>query len=81
VNRTLLYTIAVAIRRLNRERGFTFCLVEHDMQFIAELCDEVTCMAEGRLLARGSVEHILADEAVIAAYLGRGRAARGTGVA
>jgi branched-chain amino acid transport system ATP-binding protein len=81
VNRTLLYTIAGAIRRLNRERGYTFCLVEHDMQFIAELCDEVTCMAEGRLLARGSVEEIMSDETVIAAYLGRGRAAKGTGVA
>jgi ABC-type uncharacterized transport system ATPase subunit len=51
------------------------------MQFIAELCDDVTCMAEGRLLARGSVDKILSDEAVIAAYLGRGRAAKGTGVA
>ncbi len=81
VNRTLLYTIADAIRRLNRERGYTFCLVEHDMQFIAELCDDVTCMAEGRLLARGTVDQILSDEAVIAAYLGRGRAAKGTGLA
>ncbi|NEY92037.1 ABC transporter ATP-binding protein [Tabrizicola oligotrophica] len=81
VNRTLLYTIADAIRRLNRERGYTFCLVEHDMQFIAELCDEVTCMAQGRLLSRGTAESILSDEAVIEAYLGRGRAAKGTGLA
>jgi branched-chain amino acid transport system ATP-binding protein len=81
VNRTLLYNIATAIRRLNRERGYTFCLVEHDMQFIAELCDDVTCMAEGRALARGSVADILSNEAVIEAYLGRGRAAKGTGVA
>lgn len=81
VNRTLLYNIATAIRRLNRERGYTFCLVEHDMQFIAELCDDVTCMAEGRALARGSVADILSNERVIEAYLGRGRAAKGTGVA
>jgi branched-chain amino acid transport system ATP-binding protein len=81
VNRTLLYTIADAIRRLNQERGYTFCLVEHDMQFIAELCDDVICMAEGRLLARGTVDSILSDEAVIAAYLGKGRSAKGTGLA
>ena len=81
VNRTLLYTIADAIRRLNTERGYTFCLVEHDMQFIAELCDDVICMSEGRLLARGTVDRILSDEAVIAAYLGKGRAAKGTGLA
>ena len=81
VNRTLLYTIASAIRRLNVERGYTFCLVEHDMQFIAELCDDVICMAQGRLLARGTVDRILSDETVIEAYLGRGRAAKGTGLA
>ena len=81
VNRTLLYTIVSAIRRLNAERGYTFCLVEHDMQFIAELCDDVICMAQGRLLARGTVDQILSDETVIAAYLGRGRAAKGTGLA
>ena len=81
VNRTLLYAIADAIRRLNKERGYTFCLVEHDMQFIADLCDDVTCMAQGRCLARGTVETILSDEAVIAAYLGRGRAAKGMGLA
>lgn len=80
VNRTLLYTIADAIRRLNAERGYTFCLVKHDMQFIAHLCDDVICMAEGRLLARGTVDTILSDEAVIAAYLGKGRAAKGTGL-
>ena len=80
VNRTLLYTIADAIRRLNTERGYTFCLVEHDMQFVSDLCDDVICMAEGRLLARGTVDRILSDEAVIAAYLGKGRAAKGTGL-
>ena len=81
VNRSLLYNIATAIRRMNRERGYTFCLVEHDMRFIAELCDDVTCMAGGKALARGSVAEILSNEAVIEAYLGRGRAARGTGIA
>ena len=53
VNRTLLGTIADAIERLNRERGYTFCLIEHDMDFIARLCDDVIVMAEGRLLAHG----------------------------
>ena len=51
VNRTLLGTIGDAILRLNRERGYTFCLVEHDMDFIGRLCDPVIVMAEGKLLA------------------------------
>ena len=35
VNRTLLNTIGDAIVRLNKERGYTFCVIEHDMDFIA----------------------------------------------
>ena len=38
VNRTLLYTIGDAILRLNRERGYTFCVIEHDMEFIGRIC-------------------------------------------
>ena len=72
VNRTLLGTIAEAILRLNRERGYTFCLVEHDMDFIARLCDDVIVMAEGKLLAHGAPDSVMKDEAVIEAYLGRG---------
>jgi branched-chain amino acid transport system ATP-binding protein len=72
VNRTLLNTIADAIVRLNRERGYTFCVIEHDMDFIARLCDPVIVMAEGKVLAQGSADHIMENEAVIEAYLGRG---------
>ena len=72
VNRTLLNTIADAIVRLNRERGYTFCVIEHDMDFIGKLCDPVIVMAEGRVLAQGSAAHIMENEAVIEAYLGTG---------
>ncbi|MDE2334507.1 MAG: ABC transporter ATP-binding protein [Rhodospirillales bacterium] len=72
VNRTLLNTIGDAIVRLNKERGYTFCVIEHDMDFIARLCDPVIVMAEGRVLATGPAEHIMENEAVIEAYLGRG---------
>ncbi|MBC7155218.1 MAG: ABC transporter ATP-binding protein [Rhodobacteraceae bacterium] len=72
VNRTLLNTIGDAIVRLNRERGYTFCVIEHDMDFIARLCNPVICMAEGRVLAEGTVEEVKNDERVIEAYLGTG---------
>ena len=72
VNRTLLNTIGDAIVRLNRERGYTFCVIEHDMDFIARLCDPVICMAEGRVLAKGTVDEVKNDERVIEAYLGTG---------
>ena len=76
VNRTLLRTIGEAIQRLNRERGYTFCLIEHDMDFIARLCDPVIVMAEGKVLAEGSADHVMDNEAVIEAYLGAGHAKR-----
>ncbi|MBL4811097.1 MAG: ABC transporter ATP-binding protein [Rhodobacteraceae bacterium] len=73
VNRTLLGTIGDAIIRLNKERGYTFCVIEHDMDFIKRLCDPVIVMAEGKVLAEGSAEEIMQNEVVIEAYLGRGR--------
>ena len=76
VNRTLLNTIGDAIVRLNRERGYTFCVIEHDMDFIGRLCDPVIVMAEGRVLAEGPADHIMENEAVIEAYLGRGQKTR-----
>ena len=72
VNRTLLNTIGDAILRLNQERGYTFCMIEHDMDFIGRLCDPVICMAEGKVLAEGTIDEIKANEQVIEAYLGTG---------
>ncbi|RVV99656.1 ABC transporter ATP-binding protein [Mesobaculum littorinae] len=72
VNRTLLNTIGDAILRLNRERGYTFCMIEHDMDFIGRLCDPVIVMAEGHVLAQGTIDEIKANEQVIEAYLGTG---------
>ena len=72
VNRTLLNTIGDAIIRLNKERGYTFCMIEHDMEFIGRLCDPVIVMAEGKVLAEGKIEEIKANEQVIEAYLGTG---------
>ncbi len=72
VNRTLLNTIGDAIVRLNKERGYTFVVIEHDMDFIERLCDPVICMAEGKVLAEGSLAEIKANEQVIEAYLGTG---------
>jgi branched-chain amino acid transport system ATP-binding protein len=72
VNRTLLNTIGDAIIRLNKERNYTFVVIEHDMDFIGRLCDPVICMAEGHVLAEGTLEEIKANEQVIEAYLGTG---------
>ena len=78
VNRTLLRSIGDAILRLNRERGYTFCMIEHDIDFISRLCQPVIVMAEGKVLTQGSPAEVKADQRVIDSYLGRGRR-RGAG--
>ena len=72
VNRTLLREIGDAIIKLNREKNYTFCMIEHDMDFISRLCEPVICMAEGAVLAQGTAEEVKNNEEVIEAYLGRG---------
>ena len=72
VNRTLLKDLGTAIEKLNKEKGYTFCMIEHDMDFISRLCDPVIVMAEGSVLFEGPVEDAKKDEKVIESYLGRG---------
>ena len=54
VNRTLLNTIGDAILRLNKELNYTFCMIEHDIDFIGKLCDPIIVMAEGSMLMTGT---------------------------
>jgi branched-chain amino acid transport system ATP-binding protein len=70
VNRILLATLVDDIARLNRERGYTFCIIEHDMDLIARLCDPVIVMAEGRVIAEGTFDEVRRNADVIEAYLG-----------
>jgi len=72
VNRTLLKDIGSAILRLNKEKGYTFCMIEHDMDFINRLCNPVIVMAEGSVLFKGTSDEVRNNEQVIESYLGRG---------
>tara|TARA_B110000438_G_scaffold65274_1_gene65859 strand:- start:9 stop:782 length:774 start_codon:yes stop_codon:yes gene_type:complete len=72
VNRTLLNEISDAILRLNKEKNYTFFVIEHDMDLIEKICDPVIVMAEGSVLFQGKFEDVKSNEEVIEAYLGRG---------
>ena len=72
VNRTLLKDIGSAILRLNKEQGYTFCMIEHDMEFISRLCNPVNVLAEGSVLFEGPPDEVKRNEKVIESYLGRG---------
>lgn len=54
-----------------RSHGFAMIVVEHHMDLVARIADQVTCMDQGRLLSRGTPEQVLSDEAVVSAYLGK----------
>ncbi len=70
VNRTLLQDLAANIERMNRELGYTFFVIEHDMDLIGRLCDPVIVMAQGTKIAEGPMAEIRANPAIVEAYFG-----------
>ncbi|WP_445005990.1 ABC transporter ATP-binding protein [Halomonas mongoliensis] len=70
VNRTLLGDLVENIERLNRELGYTFLVIEHDMEMIARLCDPVIVLAQGSVMVEGTIEEIQNNPEVIEAYFG-----------
>jgi branched-chain amino acid transport system ATP-binding protein len=70
VNKTLLNDLAANIERMNRELGYTFFVIEHDMDLIGRLCDPVIVMAQGRKIAEGPMAEIRANPEIVEAYFG-----------
>lgn len=70
VNRTLLQDLAANIERMNQELGYTFFVIEHDMDLIGRLCDPVIVMAQGEVIAQGPMAEIRANPEIIEAYFG-----------
>ena len=50
----------------------TVIVVEHDMDFVKQIADQVTVLHEGKVLMEGNITDVLADQTVQAVYLGRG---------
>ena len=69
VNPTLTRKLLGRIETL-REAGYTFCIVEHDMEVIMNLSDTIIVMDQGRKLMQGTPEEVRSDPRVIDAYLG-----------
>ncbi len=71
VELSLLPNIAKLVRRLTRTEGRGVLLIEHNVDFVRELADQVFVLQGGGVLASGSVQQVLNDERVIKEYLGR----------
>jgi neutral amino acid transport system ATP-binding protein len=69
VNLTLINEIAEKIRSLNKD-GKTFLIVEHNMEFVMEICDAVTVMHQGVDLVSGTPQEVRNNPDVLDAYLG-----------
>ncbi len=72
VNPTLLLKIREMIAQLREDRGYTFCVIEHDMDLIASLCNPVIVLAEGTVLTEGTMKDVRSNPEVLDAYLGGG---------
>ena len=77
VNRSLLKDLGTAILKLNKEKNYTFCMIEHDMDFISRMCDPVIVMAEGSVLFEGKSEEVKKNDKVIESYLGKSTISKG----
>jgi neutral amino acid transport system ATP-binding protein len=69
VNPALTQSLLGHIKEL-KDQGMTVLFVEHDMHVVREIADWVVVMAEGRIVAEGSPDTVMDDQAVIDAYLG-----------
>jgi ABC-type branched-subunit amino acid transport system ATPase component len=69
VNPTLIKHLAERISELNGV-GKTFLIVEHNMEFVMNLCDQVTVLSQGTALVTGTPEVVRSNPAVLDAYLG-----------
>ncbi len=69
VNPSLMVTLVDKITELNR-RGYTFLIIEHNMDVVMSICDPIMVMARGRLIYHGDAAGARQDPAVLDAYLG-----------
>ena len=70
VNPTMINEIARHIRTLNQQKGITFLVVEHNMEFVMKLCDTVNVLHRGTKIAGGTPDEVRTNPAVLNAYLG-----------
>ncbi len=70
VNPSLVGGISTLLKDLNRSRGGSFVVIEHNMDFVMDLCHRIMVMVEGKVLAIGTPEEIRSNKQVLDAYLG-----------
>lgn len=70
VNPSLVGGISRLLKELNQDRQGSFVVIEHNMDFVMDLCHRIMVMVEGTVLAVGTPEEIRSNREVLDAYLG-----------
>lgn len=70
VNPSLVGGISSLLKELNRARRSSFVVIEHNMDFVMDLCHRILVMVEGKVMAVGTPAEIRANRQVLEAYLG-----------
>ena len=70
VHQSIKGIILNAIRKMNREEGITFLVVSHEMTTVSNLCDQISVLHKGEVIAEGTMEEVANNAQVIDAYLG-----------
>jgi branched-chain amino acid transport system ATP-binding protein len=70
VNPSLVGGISTLLKNLNKTRKGSFVVIEHNMDFVMDLCHRIMVMVEGKVMAIGTPEEIRANKQVLDAYLG-----------
>ncbi|MFZ9439041.1 MAG: ABC transporter ATP-binding protein, partial [Hylemonella sp.] len=70
VNPSLVGSISTLLKELNRSQQGSFVVIEHNMDFVMNLCHRVMVMVEGQVMAIGTPEQIRNNRQVLDAYLG-----------
>ena len=58
------------IRFIREEFSVTILLIEHDMRLVSGICEQLTVLNFGKVLAQGNTSEVLSDPEVVRAYLG-----------
>lgn len=70
VHQSIKGIIINAVKTMNREKGITFLIVSHEMTTVSTLCDQISVLHKGGVIAQGTMEEVANDALVIDAYLG-----------
>jgi len=63
--------LMATVKLLREEHGVTILLIEHDLKFVSNICDEITVLNFGTVIAQGTAQDALNDPEVIKAYIGK----------